>query len=317
MSIKKFGILLVVIALLWSLDGTSLAKESAGTEETLMNKDHLVGVFVTTEHIDLFDMEGYLNDHVGDLVNGGTINVENSSKYEGRLYATVTGMESKDPSDWEVSFGAYEGICFFHAEWKQEGKEPFSMLSLGDEICDVMQNLSMTDEGEYISLTGTMYALIRPNTESISFYMNPVYQTETGEIYLLSGNSHTLSGAIGGKMTTKLEEKVNETQGEEYGASVELSIEIFDTVPEQVFIHYMGEDLQILHTESYAAGEVPSSLRMKEGTVCVVAETKWSDGTSTRALYELNEEGKASIELFYKVSDTALGKQVVEVLLTF
>lgn len=66
---------------------------------------------------------------------------------------------------------------------------------IGDEIFDVNQHFSTTDEGEYIELSGSIYALTDEGEESEIFFLNPVYETSTGEIYVTTGNG--ISGHAG------------------------------------------------------------------------------------------------------------------------
>ena len=42
----------------------------AGTDG---NGDRLIGAFITSEYLDLYDMEGYLNDHAASLMNNSSI----------------------------------------------------------------------------------------------------------------------------------------------------------------------------------------------------------------------------------------------------
>ena len=74
---KKTRTLLLILIFVLSLSGCQLARtdlESTG--------DRLVGVLVTEEYLDLFDMEAYLNDNLnvfkGDMVLDGDI-----SDYQG------------------------------------------------------------------------------------------------------------------------------------------------------------------------------------------------------------------------------------------
>lgn len=304
------------------LSGCSLAKEDAG-EEVQVNTDRLVGTFVTTEYLSLFDMEAYLNDHADELVSGvasGDISdgeIIDGTSYNERIYATVDKHDSTDPSDWEISFGDIEGICFFSAKWQNEGEEPFTMITGGDEICDVTQHLNVTDEGETVALEGTMYALVGEDVDEVTFFLNPVYQTETGEIYVTAGMGHSMTGDIGGSFSIKLDEETTITENGEskvYGGAVELTIEILDSAPAKVRIYYMDNDLGILHTEEYAAGEVPYSIYAVEGTTCVVVETEWTDGEITREMYGPEEGENTYVEIFYKISDVTLGKQNTEVI---
>ncbi len=63
------------------------AVPEAGTDG---NGDRLIGAFITSEYLnDLYDMEGYLNDHAASLMNNSSITIGNDSRYEGKLVATV------------------------------------------------------------------------------------------------------------------------------------------------------------------------------------------------------------------------------------
>ena len=63
------GVLLLILGL--PLSGCQLASDRGEDSE-----DQLVGVFVTTEYLDLMDMDAYLNDHLNELTDGGTITME-------------------------------------------------------------------------------------------------------------------------------------------------------------------------------------------------------------------------------------------------
>ena len=79
--------LLVTLSLLlmFLLTGCQLAKDDL---QQPSRTDRLVGVFLTQEHLDLFDMDRYMDDHINDLLKGGVI--ENGSAYQDKLYASET-----------------------------------------------------------------------------------------------------------------------------------------------------------------------------------------------------------------------------------
>ena len=62
-------------------------------------EERLIGVFLTTESLDLFDFDSYLKDNISDF-SGGEIKLDgNTDKYQGRLYAelrqkTLTNTET-------------------------------------------------------------------------------------------------------------------------------------------------------------------------------------------------------------------------------
>lgn len=317
--IRIWGMSLALILLAGVLNGCTLAKEDAG-EMQGENKDRFVGVFLTTEHLDLFDMDAYLNDNIDKIVDGGNITAEDASKYNERLYGTIDKhgyTEAKDCDHWEIRFGDLEGIAFFHSEWKEEGQEPFGMIMMGDEVCDVTQHLNTSDEGETVKLTGTIYALVKKNEESVGFYANPVYMTEAGEYYVVSGTGHFQSGIIGGSYTLKLEEEAVKTENGEkevYGGCVELTVDLSHFEPKQIVLHYMDKDLNVMQSEKFAAGLLPNKLNPVEGTSCIIVQTKWMDGSITRELIEPTEVGNTSLETFYKVNEAALGKMHTEII---
>ena len=55
---------LSVIFMAFTASGCTLAVPEAGTDG---NGDRLIGAFITSEYLDLYDMEGYLNDHAASL----------------------------------------------------------------------------------------------------------------------------------------------------------------------------------------------------------------------------------------------------------
>ena len=83
-----------------------LANPNAGAKES---EDRLIGAFITSEHLDLYDMDRYLNDHASQVMNGDSITVGRGSKYEGKLVATVDKEAGESTSQWKISFGDTKG----------------------------------------------------------------------------------------------------------------------------------------------------------------------------------------------------------------
>ena len=302
-------IVCMVLVCMMCFSGCSLAVEDAG-EENAKPQDRLIGVFITTDYLDLFDMEAYLENHWDEL-DGAVID---GREYSQRLYATIDKHNSTEPIDWEITFEDMEGICFFDATFQNKGEEPFTMIIGGDEICDVISHLSVTDGVESVTLTGTLYALAKGS--EIQFYVNPVYQTDEGEIYAVTGHGYHMSGELGGSTTVNIEEETTVTEDDvtqTYGGAVEITIETIKQEPVRVRLQYMSEDFGVLQTEEYPAGEMPEKLAVIAGTSCVIVETQWEDGSVTRELFEPEEDGRVFVETFYKTSDVALGKKSTEI----
>lgn len=117
MKHKKWLKCITYLILLPSLSGCSLAVPDAGVEG---GNDRMIGVFITDEFLDLFDIERYLNDHASGSVNGQEAELPYDSGYEGKLYAKIDKSKGSDPADWEISFGDLEGISMFTPYWIME-----------------------------------------------------------------------------------------------------------------------------------------------------------------------------------------------------
>lgn len=289
---RGFIWLLLFLGILMVLSGCSLAVEDAGEEKDIP-QDSLIGALVTREGLYVFDTE-----------------------YKDRIYATVDKHGSTEPSDWEICFENVEGICFFEAKWRDE-HGTFSMVTSGDEICDVNSHLHVSDEGESVKLEGTLYAVADKNTDIMQFYLNPVYQTESGEFYVTQGNSWSLSGELGGSGTMTLDEETSLTENGEtqvYQSAVALTIEILQSSPIEIRMHFMDENLGIIHTEKYAVGEVPIQLEAPKDATCVIIETVWEDNTVTRELFEPEETDTLYVQTFHQTENGTLGKMSTEVI---
>lgn len=90
----KYLTVAFAILMAGTMGGCTLAVPDAGEEGS---GDRTIGTFITTEYLDLYDMESYLNDHASSLVNDGSITLGNDSKYEGKLFADVEKGEADSP----------------------------------------------------------------------------------------------------------------------------------------------------------------------------------------------------------------------------
>ena len=85
----KFICILLLLSL---LGGCRLAVEA---EELPSGRDRLIGVFVTPEHLDLFNAEAFFNDHVNEILEGKEIKGDTSAYQNVAIEAfTVDGKIS-------------------------------------------------------------------------------------------------------------------------------------------------------------------------------------------------------------------------------
>jgi len=210
---KKIKIMTLFSAVLMLLmTGCQLALPEAE------NKDpRLIGVYVTREHVDLFDHEAYFEENMATLLQGGE--VSNADAYQGRLYGEFTPItlegEEGDVTHEEVRFPGIEGYALFCPTVQDEQGEYVS--SQTDAMCEVAFHYGTDTRQE-----GTLYVL----PCDTPFYINPVYQLPDGRVFLVTGQGIQFSGdAFGGEYSTTLTETRTETEdGETLTATEEVKV---------------------------------------------------------------------------------------------
>lgn len=260
--------LLCCAALLTALCGCQLAQPDAGQEQT---GDKLVGVFVTTEYLDLFDMEAWLNDNPRAALSGGEIHISDTSGYHGRLYATEKPAYN---SDGELSYVDYvfeglEGFPLFTFRYQYGEGEYDAILSSSTEgFSDV--HLQM---GDVTALSGTLY--FTPG-QYVCFYMNPVYQSADGSVYLTAGSGiSTDTDSEGVAMSQTMEEtrSVKTTDGLDREESFSLSAEFAARYPtEQAILLQMTEDGSLLCSSTVDPCALPESFTPEPETAYIILE---------------------------------------------
>lgn len=182
-------------AMLLALAGCQLARSDMGAEAL---EDGLVGVLITTEHLDLFDYESYIEDHVSQW--GGSIVVDgDDGAYQGRLYAalvkeTLTDGETGQPVEHrKYAFEGVDGMAYFTALVPAAAEhEKYHATMADDGISDCQTKLSGGGLENSISLEGTVY--VSPLAGMSTYYINPVYQSADGRVYLTAGSGFSTEG---------------------------------------------------------------------------------------------------------------------------
>lgn len=281
---KHWGITFLMTALLFGLSGCQLARTDLQEEA---QADRLIGMYITQEYLDLFDSEKYFNDHMGQLMSGKNLVVDEaeSRAYENRIYA-VYQETGKGPG--EFVFEGLDGICFFSAKQPGSGDVTFS-LQADEEVTDIKAGVS--DLGQ--ELAGTIYC---PTDRNASFFCNPVYQTADGEVYLLAGTGISGNLTDGASLSKRMDEsRTTKENGEETTEKSTVSITICgqDAYSCHVIAQMDAQD-QKLQESAYPAEEVPDSITVPANTaylICTSYQTG-SDGRETvsRQIVELSEK---------------------------
>ena len=261
---KKVKVLALLLALCL-LSGCSLARPEA-EEGNGVSQDMMIGVFITREYLDLFDFEGYLEDNLNTVVNGGgEISPEDSEKYGGRLYAEKTGED--------YDFGI-EGMGAFCVQWEQDGVPHSASYCIGP--MELYLSTVVSDEGTRNEYTGTVYVQCG-GTEA--FYVNPVYQDSEGQVYLMAGSGISSDMTEGASMT--------QTMSGEYTATVDGKTQLYSMrteisfcgaqMPQTYRVLHMSKDSELLQTEDYTPETLPEDIRPCEGAEYLIIETQNTD----------------------------------------
>lgn len=279
---KKLLAMLLTVCLV--LTGCQLATEET-SKDGVVSSDRLVGVVVTTEHLDLFDVEAYLQDNLDDVMDG---EIGDTSAYQGRIYAQAV-VEKSTTEDGVpctttyYNFDQIDGIQMLYYEAntiREDGSvlaysftngytsEGFGALSFGGDVNE-----------------GTIYV---PNdTAEVCIYVNPVYQDAEGRLYLVAGTGLSTDYIEGSSMSQTTSEEYTETiDGEEtiYKREFKITVEGIQ-VPEKVVIYQMSGENQILDRQEYVPGELPEELTPADGCAYILVE-EYAGDEVTRELLE-------------------------------
>jgi len=317
---SKSIVVICLAALLMSmLAGCQLAKED-GAESS--NEDRLIGVFITTEHLDLFDYEGYINDNIGSLA-GKDITIDRyPEKYQGRLYAelqqkTVISEDTGEEfTTEEYVFPGFQGIFYYSALVPGNGEHDGYHTTGSDEaISDGHVNINSSDQGESIKMEGTIY--ISHGNEK-TYFFNPVYQGRDGRVYAMSGGGYSFSGsrAEGDAFSQTMESTYTTTKnGESTTDSFSVKVSFsFMHPPEKIAVLQMSADGYPVLRKEYSPGEMPKSIVPEKDTEYFIIETIKTgyndEKVISRKLYGRDSE---SFEAFYCREDGICIKKWVQI----
>ena len=249
------------------LCGCQLAKPEASGD---FHTGSLVGVFITTEPLPM-------GKALEDLMSGDS-GVESAI-----IYAALRDCTDENGEIFakEYYFPDLEGMSFIvpHVTDTPNG-EPYIATCADDGVTDVHFGLEQKDDGESISLSGTIYSV--PRTERI-FYLNPVYQNALGEVWVERGSGIAVSSA--GSMSQTLNEKHTVTEdgvSRELSADIQVNFETMDA-PECICVTEMNADSVKIAVKEYAPEEIPTEFSPDAQTEYLIIEHYSAEGV-TRAI---------------------------------
>jgi len=264
--------------------------------------DRLAGVFITTEHFDLFDFESYIQDHANSLTQGSNeISADESRAYEGRIYAALTEHTAVNEQTGEknthmqYAFPDLKGILLASFLMQEAGQEPYWSSDADEGLCEVKTHFTSTDYGETIEQSASLY--MRKGANNLTFYFNPVYQQADGRVYLMAGSGMSQSGEHGGAMTHSMtDERSLNFDGTEknYRTDLAITVDCID-VPEQVILIQMDKSHHELCRDIYSPEEMPKEIAPQDGAAYFLIETHMG----TEVSYAIHQPADESLEIFY------------------
>ena len=296
MKRKALFVLTVGMFVMFCLGGCSLAIENAGTT----SRDRLIGIFVTDYYLDLTDLHGN----------------------EEKIYATIDKNGSSDFGEWNISFDGIEGEYFIFPLWENEEGETCRDSRKSAAVCDSKMNAGYGDDGENIQVSFTLYVQPGQLNQDCANYANPVYQTESGEIYLLSGQGSTTDDRIGeGEVyENTISDQVEITEGwktKTMKTSVEISYNVMYR-PTKIVLCQMDENHQLIKQDEYDPGKLPERLRAEKNTSYYIVETIKADSDGKqhimREIYAPTDDEDEGMETFYPLENGLLTKQSTEII---
>ena len=285
---KKTAFVWMLILLL-CLSGCRLAREDGAQAQS---HDRLVGVFVTEEHLDLFDFEAYFQDHANELISGGKTMIEDTRGYEQRIYAN---MEKGG-----CVFEGLDGILFASYAFREENVSGFR--NAPENRVSGWVNLEESETETVLSMDGTIY--ISDKIGYAQYFYNPVWQDGEGRVYLTAGTglSSNVTEGTGMKNWHDISDEYSLTTGgqsKSYRADIRIAIEAI-TLPESYSICYMDENHQKLTEAVFSPEKMPSQLQPPEGTAYLMVESTSHrrDGTEFVSRQIFSREEDTVLEIY-------------------
>ena len=292
---RVFPALLALIAALVS--GCSLAQpENSNAKETT---DRLAGVFITTEYLDLFDMEAWIEENAGALLDGEQVLSPGMDYEQPRIYAELVEETFTDSSGTTHTSSTYEfkGLDgLFLAEYMiyslGETDELYRTVDGSDYIFDVHSTFKSSDSAIETELTGSIF--LNGNSQRMVFYFNPIYQTADGKVYLVPGTGMESSPGQAAFQLTGTSTTTENGQSKTDSSRVEVKINCVEIAQKVVLIEMSENNAEIKRSE-FIPGQMPKEFSTSDSTAYLIVEEHRADGVS-RTIYQ---SGDASIPVFY------------------
>ena len=276
----KLAVLIGLTAAAGLLGGCSLAREELQAE----GEDKLVGVFLTNAHVDTGTAELEVN------WKGEVSFREEPGRVPGELL-WVEGPEYNDRAP-KILFEGVDGYGIYSIEVPDENSEYGTGFSFQDGIFTEL-HMAVTDEGE--SMEATIYVEKDGPTD---FYMNPVYQSPQGEIYMEQGSAVSCeSWSEGLSMSQTISTECTQNRnGEETNERVSFTVHVTCKEKEEtVSLLCMSSENTVINTISAEEllgmhSEEKTEVKIPAKTAYLIVQRQNESGEIVRTVCNRGEE---------------------------
>ncbi len=271
-----------------------LAVPDSGTpdsgEENSGERDCMVGVYITKEHLNLFDMESYIKDNIGSISGGDTVDEWDETKYGGRIYARLREETMEDGvtiHHYEFPDLPIEGMLLGSFTVDMDDGTPYTTFEADEGLSDIKTHLNTSDDGESTIQEATIYQ----HSGSIVYYFNPVYQTADGLVYLTEGEGVHVASGLDGTMTHTLKDSVTVTRdGESETVTAEIVVSVAGVeLPDRVVLLQMDENNREVGRMEIDPDAVPDEVTLAADTAYVLLVETFG-GEVKRSLFEEGDD---------------------------
>ena len=191
----------------------------------------------------------------------------------------------------------------------EAGENCYGFRLSGGPVSDINHSVNAFEEGAKHKIEGRVW--VSEDAEEVILYMNPIYRTSDGRVYVMSGKGAYFEPRGGCEWTQSLSgETTRKENGETYIFSVRVEITVIAAAADEtVTVIQMNENGEEIKRETFLADNMPEEFTTQAGTAFLLV--RCSGGGSDR--WETVQPDDEGIRVTQKYDETFCSSHVVPV----